>query len=142
MTRIALAAVLAALPSVWSAADDAGALTPKKLKRHYSRTVQEHIKAESAKNGGAFIVRDDVLNRDWRLKLIRIHTHKIVELGEGRFFACADLKEVGGDKTKLDLDFFVARQGDRWVMEKVVVHKVSGKPRYVYNDDNEMVPVP
>lgn len=111
------------------------------LQTSYAETVGGHVKAESKKAGG-FLVHDDVLKKDWKLKMLKIHTDRIVELGQDRFFACADLQQLAGKKTKLDLDFYVKKEGDRWVMEKVLVHKVAGKLRYTYNDKNEIVPVP
>ena len=151
--RTAIAAVaslclLGAFPAARAAAADAkpeaaGAEKPGKaqLQKSYSKTVRRHV-AEASRKSGAFVVHDDKLDKDWRLKLVRIHTDRIVQLADDTFFACADLKEPEGKKTKLDLDFYVVRKGGDWVMDKVLVHKVAGKPRYTYNDKNEMVPVP
>ena len=122
------------------AAPSTMAFTPtKQLKKYYSKTVNDYVKTESKKSG-SFVVHDDVLKKDWNLKMVRVHTDRIVELGNNEFFACADLKDAGA-KTPLDLDFYVKKDGDSWVMQKVLVHKVAGKPRYTYNDKNEMVPV-
>ena len=54
----------------------------------------------------------------------------------------ADFKTVEkGAKDKLDLDFYATKGPDGWKIDKTVIHKVNGKPRYTYNDKNEMVPV-
>lgn len=120
----------------------------KELIANYSATVEKHVADASAKQGGDFVVKDDKLGKEWRLKLDRIHKKKIVSLGEDRFFACADFKQSGEgffkstfSPTKLDLDFYVRKAGEGWQVEQVLVHKVEGEPRYVYNDKNERVPV-
>ena len=123
-----------------AAAEDKAAVTPKALQAKYSAAVEKHVKRESKKTG-AFQVPDDVLKKEWPLALKRIHKDRIVSLGEGKFFACADFKEKGGKKTDLDLDFYVSKQGDAWIVDRVLVHKVSGVARYTYNDNNERVPI-
>lgn len=115
---------------------------PTKLQESYSKTVEKHVKASAKKADGKFLVHDDVLNKDWPLQMVRIHKDRIVELGDGRFFACADFKEKGGSKTPIDLDFYVKKDGDAWKVEQVLVHKVNGKARYTYNDNNERVALP
>ncbi len=122
-----------------AAAEDKPA-APTALQKSYSATVEKHVKKESKKSG-AFLVPDGVLKKEWPLKLIRIHKDRIVSLGDGRFFACADFREKGGKKTDLDLDFYVSKKGDDWLVDRVLVHKVSGVARYTYNDANEMVEI-
>ena len=118
-----------------SAASDTAAMSPAQLKKYYSRTVADYVK-DQIKKAGAFIVHDDVMSKDWRLRMLKVHTERIWDQGNGHFFACADLREMSGPKTKLDLDFFVRRQGGQWIMDKVVVHKVSGQARYTYVEEN------
>ncbi len=112
----------------------------KELMKEFVRAVEDDIAAKTAGGGGKFTVSDDVLKKDWGLKLQRIHKHKIARLSENSFFACADFKETEG-KGKLDLDFYVTKTGADWKVDKVLVHKVEGKPRFTYNEKNEMVPV-
>ena len=111
------------------------------IKKEFSATVKAHIDKQSQANNGAFVVNDNVLKKNWALKLVRIHEDKIVSLADAKFFACADFMETGAGTTKLDLDFYVSKVGGNWVVDKVLVHKVNDKPRYTYNDKNEMVPV-
>ncbi len=115
-------------------------MSPKQVQKYFSKVVEEHVNASSAKTDGAFVIKDDVLKKDWALKLKKIHTQKIVDLGHDKYFACADFKEAKG-KTTVDLDFYVGRSGNAWSVEKVLLHKVAGKPRFTYNDKNEMIPV-
>jgi len=110
----------------------------KQISKEFDGFVCDHTKKP---NGEWFMIHDDKLNKDWKLKMVRVHKKKIVYLGDNRFFACADLKSIDS-KDKLDLDFYAKKLPDgSWQMEKAVIHKVNGKPRYTYNEKNEMVPV-
>lgn len=116
-------------------------VSPEILKQRFSKAVEDHVAKESREQGGAFVVADDKLGKLWRLKLVRIHKDRIVQLAPNKFFACADFQEPAGEGTKLDLDFFVTKMDKGWNVDQVLIHKVSGKPRYTYNDKNERVPV-
>lgn len=111
----------------------------REMRREFNEAVRKHVLGQAA--GGAFKVQDDKLGKEWELKLIRVHKHKIVHLGAESFFACADFKTVGkGRKENLDLDFYATKGPDGWKIDKTLVHKVGGKPRYTYNQKNEMIP--
>ena len=115
----------------------------KTLREQFNKAVKDYV--EKARVGGGFKVHDDKLNKDWDLKLVKVHKNKIVHLSDKpyRCFACADFKSTAkGDKTKVDLDFYATKDDkDVYAVEKVLIHKVNGQPRYTYNDKNEMVPV-
>ncbi|MBI2070695.1 MAG: hypothetical protein HYT79_08845 [Elusimicrobia bacterium] len=112
----------------------------KQMYGEYNDFVKTHVKTKSAK--GSFKIKDAKLNKEWRLKLVRIHTNKIVHLGGDSFFACADFKSaLKGDKNTVDLDFYATKTESGWIMDKVVIHKVNGKPRFTYNSNNKMVPL-
>lgn len=116
----------------------AAPLGTRRILKTYETVVREHVKAESDE---PFVAHDDKLNKEWKLKLLRVHTDRIVSLGNNRFFACSDFKSVNS-KDKLDLDFVATRSPDgTWKMEKVLIHKVNGRPRYTWNEKNEMVPL-
>lgn len=119
-------------------AENPGAMDVRKV---FTDVVMAHIKGEAKKGNGAFTVKDDSAGKDRMLQLTRLHKDKIVKLSEDEAFACADFKTVKGGKDKLDLDFYVSKEGDGWKVSRVVIHKVNAKPRYTYNDANEMVPV-
>lgn len=112
----------------------------KQMRKEFNEAVEHHVERESAAEG-AFKVKDDKLGKEWALKLIGVHKKRIVGLGGNSFFACADFKPVEkGSKDKLDLDFYATKGPDGWKIDRTVIHKVNGKPRYTYNEKNEMVP--
>jgi len=113
-----------------------------KTMKAFVSAVEEYV-AEKEENEGSFKVRDNKLDKTWKLSLVRIHKKRIARLGEDKFFACADFETVGKGKRKtLDLDFFVTRDEDgSFVVDEIPVHKVNGKRRYTYNNNNERVSV-
>lgn len=111
------------------------------VRKAFTEVVTSYIKGEAKKGGGALVVKDEASGMDRMLQLTRLHKDKIVKLSENEAFACADFKTVKGGKDKLDLDFYVSKSGDGWKVSRVIIHKVNAKPRYTYNDANEMVPV-
>lgn len=113
----------------------------KAFRNDYEKIVKDYVAQESQKTAGAFTIRDDVLNKDWKLSLVKVHKSKICMLQEGKVcFACADFKEVNG-KNKLDLDFYADRSADgKMTITKVLIHKLNGKRRFTYDKNNNMVP--
>jgi len=64
------------------------------------------------------------------LKLVRVHTEYLANLGPRRHFACVDLATANGNV--YDVDFFlVGDPGDMKVTE-TTVHKINGQPLYVW----------
>lgn len=118
------------------AADD------KSFQDDFEKVVKNYLRAEAKKTGGAYTIHDDVAKKNWKLELVKVHKNKICMLQEGKSsFACADLKEVNG-ANKLDLDFYATKSDDgKMSMEKVLIHKMNGKPRFTYDKENNVVPV-
>ena len=112
----------------------------KQMRREFNAAVEDHVRRSAA--DGGFKVRDEKLGKTWSLALVGVHKKRIVHLGGSSFFACADFKTVGkGQKAMLDLDFYATKGKGGWTIDKTLIHKVNGKPRYTYNDKNERVPV-
>lgn len=81
-----------------------------------------------------------------RLKLVRVHTEYLANLGPGRHFACVDLANIDGNV--YDVDFFLASDpptppGSMTVTE-TTVHKLNGVPYYLWEqkDDDTWVREP
>ena len=101
--------------------------------------MQEYVTRETAKGGGLFAVRDTVNNKDLQLKFVKLHDPAREVAGRG-YFACADF-QAAGDGTIYDLDVWLSPNGDRLEPTETVVHKVAGRPRFTYQND-QAVPVP
>ncbi|MEX1240556.1 MAG: transglutaminase domain-containing protein, partial [Cyclobacteriaceae bacterium] len=88
--------------------------------------IKTYIDEETKKGDGYFHVKDE--ERELRMKLVRVHTEYLSNLGPKSHFACVDLADVSGDV--YDVDFFL--KGDPGAMEvtETSVHKLNGKPYY------------
>lgn len=91
------------------------------------KAVKAHIQERLDKEDGAFVVRDEKLDKEWRLKLIGLRDEG-AQISEKAYSVCADFKDIDG-RTKLDVDFLVNRSGSGWVVRQTTVHAVAGKPR-------------
>ena len=85
-------------------------LAVKKIPKVVTSDIEAGIKANIAKKveegGGYFNMSTE--DRDLRLKLVRVHTEYLSNLGPQRHFACVDLADISGDV--YDVDFFL--EGD------------------------------
>src|SRR6266704_219009 len=72
--------------------------------------------------------------KDLALDLVKVHDDRLSSLGEGKYFACVDMKATDG--TTYDIDFFMSgKPGDMKVTE-TSVHKINGKPLYNWKEEN------
>lgn len=122
---VVVALVLAA-SWVAGAPASAGELTQKEMKA-FRQAVKAYVQEQRDEEDEAFVLRDEKLDKEWRLKLIRLHD-EVSQVSERAYSVCADFKEVDG-RTKLDVDFLVNRLGSGWVVRQTVLHAVGGKPR-------------
>lgn len=91
------------------------------------KAVKNHIQEQLDEEDGAFVIRDEKLDKDWRAGLVRLHD-EVRQASENVYALCADFKETDGG-TKLDIDFLVNRSASGWTVRQAVLHKVGGKPR-------------
>jgi transglutaminase-like putative cysteine protease len=95
--------------------------------------IKSFIQKKTDENGGYFQVHDR--GQDFRMKLVRVHTEYLANLGPKRHFACVDLADVSGDV--YDVDFFLnGEPGDMDVTE-TSVHKLNGKPYYAWKQKKD-----
>lgn len=68
--------------------------------------------------------------KELRLKLVRVHTEYLANLGPRYHFACVDLADVEGDL--YDVDFFLAGDPGSMAVTETSVHKINGQPYYTW----------
>lgn len=85
--------------------------------------IETHTSAD-----GFFHLRDS--GKEYRMKLVRVHTEYLSSLGPESSFACVDLAESGGDV--YDVDFFLAGKPGGMAVTETSVHKLNGKPWYTW----------
>lgn len=108
------------------AAASAGELSQSEMKS-FRRAVISHVQEQLDDEDGAFVVRDEKLDKQWSLKFIGLRG-EVSRMSEKTYAICADFKEIDG-RVKLDVDFLVNRSGSGWVVRQTVLHAVGGKPR-------------
>lgn len=95
--------------------------------------IKNHIAREEQKNGGVFELKTDTAT--FQMRLVRVHTEYLSNLGPGKYFACVDLAVENGNV--YDVDFFLeGTPGDMHVTKKTV-HKLNGKPYYTWKQNKE-----
>ena len=93
--------------------------------------IEKHIEEQASRGGGYFTIPYE--GGELRLKLVRVHTEYLANLGPRWHFACVDLANVDGNV--YDVDFFLEGDpGDMRVTE-TTVHKRNGQPFYVWGEE-------
>lgn len=90
--------------------------------------IKAYIDAETSKNDGFFLVNDE--RGDFKLKLVRVHTEYLSNLGPNKFFACVDLADEKGDV--YDVDFFMEGEPGNMSVTETSLHKLNGRPYYTW----------
>ena len=133
---MALAAALLASPTLAAGKPAAVEVSVEQIEH----TIQKHILAATKANGGIFRVPYE--NGELELKLLRVHTEYLSDLGGGVQFACVDL--VGADGPVYDVDFFMKGLPGEATVTETTVHKIDGQPIYAWGqkDDGTWIRVP
>jgi hypothetical protein len=96
-----------------------------------SAGIKKNIESESKKDGKFHVNHE---GKDLALDLVKVHDDRLSGLGDGKYFACVDMKAADG--TTYDIDFFMSgKPGDMKVTE-TSVHKVNGKPLYNWKEES------
>jgi transglutaminase-like putative cysteine protease len=90
--------------------------------------IKIYIQEKTHEGDGYFHVKDN--ERELRMKLVRVHTEYLANLGPESHFACVDLADVSGDV--YDVDFFLNGKPGEMTVTETTVHKLNGKPYYTW----------
>jgi len=98
-----------------------------------SAGITKNIDAKSKKSpDGKFPVQYE--GQDLAIELIKVHDDRLQDLGDGKYFACVDMK--GTDGKTYDIDFFLTGQPGKMKVTDTAVHKIDGKPLYNWKEEN------
>src|SRR5713101_6441239 len=104
-------------------------------KSDLASAIKSWVEKESANNDGWLKVEDPVAHKTLQLKLQKVHEDRLSQVKPDVYFACADFAEKDG--TKYDIDVFMqGKTKDDLQKTEVSVHKVSGKERYTWIEEN------
>jgi hypothetical protein len=104
-------------------------------KAELAGAIKTWVEKEAALKDGWLEVEDPVQQKTLQLKLEKVHENRLSQVRPNVYFACADF--VAKDGTKYDIDVFMeGKTKDDLKETKVSVHKVNGKERYSWYEEN------
>lgn len=121
---IVLVGCQAGLRDEWGAAGN----VPNVVTADIQAGIEKYIDDQTRAGGGYFQLRSD--DHELSLKLVRVHTEYLANLGPRRHFACVDLVDTAGDV--YDVDFFLAGDPGAMRVTETTVHKLNGQPYYAW----------
>ncbi|MHC5118916.1 MAG: transglutaminase-like domain-containing protein [Planctomycetota bacterium] len=95
--------------------------------------IENHIAEQTQLGNGFFII--DHEDETLKLKLVRVHTEYLANLGPRRHFACVDMATPDGDV--YDVDFFLAGDPGEMTVTETTVHKFNGQPYYAWEQKRD-----
>lgn len=105
----------------------------KVTKADISEGIKKYIADESAKSNDKKL-HVTYGSKDLALDLIKVHDDRLSNLGNGKYFACVDMKATNGNT--YDIDFFLTGSADKMRVTDASVHKINGKPLYNWKEEN------
>lgn len=90
--------------------------------------IEKYIEEQVRSGDGFFNISFN--DKQLRLKLVRVHTEYLSNLGPRSHFACVDLVDISGDV--YDVDFFLAGDPGAMTVTETTVHKINGQPFYAW----------
>jgi transglutaminase-like putative cysteine protease len=106
---------------------------PNVVTQDIQDAIEKYIEDQSKANGGYFNLAHG--DQELRLKLVRVHTEYLANLGPRRHFACVDLVDVGSDV--YDVDFFLSGDPGAMTVTETTVHKINGQPYYAWEQKKD-----
>jgi len=100
-------------------------------------TMKSYILGKAAASG-SFDVKDPETGNVRRLALVKVH-ERVGKTGD-YYYSCADFTDLDSGEV-LDLDLDVEDNGGNLSVADVRIHKVSGKERYTYDENDNRIPL-
>lgn len=110
-----------------------GALLPKASMEEIERGIKAYIDSVSRVDDGVFVFKNDTL--ELKMRLVRVHTEYLSNVGPGKYFACVDLADENGDV--FDVDFFLEGTPGKMRVTETSLHKLNGKPFYAWKQNKQ-----
>lgn len=95
--------------------------------------IEKHVEEQILLGNGYFTLA--FKDKNLRLKLVRVHTEYLSNLGPRRHFACVDLADMSGDV--YDVDFFLSGDPGAMTVTETTVHKINGQPFYLWDQQED-----
>ena len=95
--------------------------------------IEKYIEDQVRAGGGYFTLAHG--EQELRLRLVRVHTEYLANLGPRRHFACVDLANADGNV--YDVDFFLTGDPGEMTVTETTVHKINGQPFYAWEQKKD-----
>lgn len=105
-------------------------------KETVAKAIEDYVASESELKGGYFLVYDEKAKEPLVLTLDFVHQDRLSRISRDTYFACADFNSTDGKV--YDLDMFVKETAGELEIVEITVHKVDGKARYGWVEENGM----
>ncbi len=99
-----------------------------------AKAIHDYVSKDIKLKGGYFLFYDKATQKCIALTLTKVHDDKLCQINSGLCFACADFKATDGND--YDLDFFVSHKDGKLEVSEISLHKVNGKERYRWSEEN------
>ena len=106
---------------------------PSRVTLDIQAGIERHIREKTRLDGGTY--KREYEGEELHLKLVRVHTEYLANLGSGSYFACIDMASADGDV--YDIDFFLSGEPGAMTVTETTFHKVNGKPLYVWKQKRD-----
>lgn len=106
---------------------------PSRVTLDIQAGIEKHIREKTRRDGGTY--KREYEGEELHLKLVRVHTEYLANLGPGSHFACIDMASADGDV--YDIDFFLSGEPGAMTVTETTFHKVNGKPLYVWKQKRD-----
>jgi hypothetical protein len=130
---VAVCTLLAGCSTSRDEAQGPSDFVPNQVTRDIQEGIEKHIEEQTRLGEGYFKLGYD--DGELRLKLVRVHTEYLANLGPRRHFACVDLASTEGDV--YDVDFFLSGDPGAMTVTETTVHKLNGKPFYLWEQKRD-----
>ena len=112
---------------------DTVASVPNVITADIQAGIEKHIEEQSRIGNGFFTLEHE--DNKLKLKLVRVHTEYLANLGPRRHFACIDMATTDGDV--YDVDFFLTGDPGDMTVTETTVHKFNGQPYYAWEQKRD-----
>ena len=134
LRRLFPAAAMAAVFSLSLLAGAARAAeeTPPIVTDDIKAGIERHIDEQEAQHDGFFLLPFE--GKTLKLKLVRVHMEYLASLSPTLQFACVDM--ASDDGQFYDVDFYLQGGKDDMKVNETTVHKLNGRPYYVWEQED------
>ena len=102
------------------------------------RAAMKNYVMDKSMTTGAFDALDPETGKTRKLELLKVH-ERVGKTGD-YYYSCADFKDTETGQM-LDLDLDVQDKGGKLSVVDVRIHKLEGKERYTYDENDNRIPL-